>query len=148
MLTLLIIKSIHHCKLNILNFVVTAFKFHTNNYVVLNSILKFALKPNSVVLNLGYASSLQGVRRNIIYIKISPIKRKQKGFQGQAKRSIWIWGMPRGFILIWGYTSNRRLRPPGLIQINFLDNLPTIIAIHNKLLFGNSNFQLHLCTQY
>jgi hypothetical protein len=33
-----------------------------------------------------------GVRGNIIHIKISPIKEKQKEFWGYEKRSILIWG--------------------------------------------------------
>jgi hypothetical protein len=52
----------------------------------------------AVVLNLGYASILQGVRQ----IKKKKLKRSLKG------------GRQRGKILIWGYASAKRLRTPDL----------------------------------
>jgi hypothetical protein len=41
---------------------------------------------------LGVRKQFIGVRGNIIHIKISPIKEKQKEFWGYEKRSILIWG--------------------------------------------------------
>jgi hypothetical protein len=79
----------------------------------------------TAIVNLGYISSLQGVRNILNQLKMNPFRsfiwRKLYTNGGTGVRKVLqscLGGTPRSNIMIWGYSSSKRLRTPALKEMD------------------------------